>query len=238
MRDHIGFAAVLLLLCASAVEASNCSFTNEEIMTAISNPPEGREKEYHDFFDKVHLPEIVSRGIGFEGAQRFRVIASVGSAPWSYLSVYALEPNNTIAETGMKFRPGAAPVVAPAPYLAPGSVAWIFRRTTRNNPECVGRQKLFVVLPQATAPELDLTKTLSAVAGLVSAERYEFRKSTKGDPPAWKAMSVFRASDTVDVPATLRRLGSWVGCDGDKCPVSSGAVWVLEPLANYVARPE
>lgn len=237
------FAGLMALVCLAAsaasaaeVEAARCSFVHDEIMTAISNPPAGPDKEYHEFFEKVHLPEIVSRGIGFESAQRFRVLASVGSTPWNYLSVYGLEQGNQIAQTGMKFRPGPAPVVAPAPYLAEGSVAWILRRTSTGADECSEKDKVFVVIPPATGAEPDLPQILKAVPGLAGAARYEFVKSTKGPAPPWKAVGVFRAREDADVPGMLQRLAAQVGCPGGRCAESAGAVWVLEPMAGYITR--
>jgi hypothetical protein len=250
MRVNVRVAALAALLCSGPVAASapaampNCSFVHGEIMTALSNPKVPLE-EYHEFFDKVHLPEVVERGIGFEGAQRFHVLASVGSAPWGYLSLYGLEPGNQIATTGVKFRPGAQPAAAPAPYLADGSVAWIFRRVTQPDDnagrrvECAPGQKLFVVIPKAGAADIDVHATLTSVPGLFSAERYEFSKSTKGPAPGWRKMVVFRSSPDVFVPAALERLGAVVGCArGGACGQSSGAVWALEPLGNYITRPE
>ncbi|HEY8510119.1 MAG TPA: hypothetical protein VIL32_17305 [Steroidobacteraceae bacterium] len=241
MRARLAGLMALLCLAGPAAHAGDgavprCSFVHDEIMTAISNPPAGREKEYHEFFEKVHLPEIVSRGIGFESAQRFRVLASVGSTPWNYLSVYGLEQGNQIAQTGMKFRPGPAPVVAPAPYLAEGSVAWILRRTSTGADECSEKDKVFVVIPPPTGAEPDPGQILKAVPGLVSAQRYEFVKSTKGPAPSWKAISVFRAREDADVPAMLQRLAAQVGCSKGVCAESSGAVWALEPMGGYITR--
>lgn len=122
-------------------------------------------------------------------------------------------------------------------------MAWILRRVTATAGRdadrrvgCASGQKVFVVIPKAEGPELDLTGTLGSVPGLLSAERYEFSKSTKGPAPAWKRVALFRASAAVDVPATLQRLGSLVGCAGGTCSEAAGAVWVLEPLTDYVSR--
>lgn len=246
MRVNVRIAALVALLfsgsAALAADAASCSFAHAEIMTALSNPGVPL-KEYHDFFDKVHIPEIVERGIGFESGQRFRVLASVGSAPWEYLSLYGLEAGNQVAETGMKFRPGAEPVAAPAPYLAEGSVAWIFRRVTAagdnagRRVECGAGQKLFVVIPKAGTAEVDVTAVLSSVPDLTSVERFELRKSTKGPEPAWRRMAVFRSDAGVNVQATLERLGSLVGCANGTCGEAAGAVWALEPLSDFLARP-
>jgi hypothetical protein len=252
MRVDVRCAALVALLClgaaaadTAAADAVKCSFVHEEIMVALSDPPSGRAKEYNDFFEKVHIPEVLSRGIGFEGAQRFHVLASVGSTPWNYLSVYGLERGNRIAETGVKFKPGAVPATKPGPYLAEGSAAWILRRTAAgtgddagHHVECPRGQKVFVVLPGAQSPQLDLNKMLSSIPGLASAERYEFKVATKGAPPAASKIAILRAREHADVSATLQRLGALVGCKAAQCTGSSGAVWALEPQADYVAGAE
>jgi len=248
VRENVSLGVLMALFCFASAHAAEpadvgrCSFLHDEIMTAFSNPARALN-EYNDFFDKVHIPEVVSRGIGFEGAQRFRVLANMGLTPWMYLSVYGLERGNQIAETGVKFRPGTAPAAPPAPYLAEGSVAWILRRVattavrdSKRGVDCPTGQKVFVVIPQAGGPELDIGGTLRSIPGLLSAERYDFSKSTKGPAPAWTSAVLFRSSAAVDVSATLRRLGAVVGCAGGTCSEASGAVWVLEPQGDYVSR--
>jgi hypothetical protein len=247
MRNHIRWAIAVALLGVGSTaanaephDAAKCSFVQEEVMLALSDPPKGRTKEYNDFFGKVHIPEVVSRGIGFLGAQRFHVLASIGSTPWNYVSVYGLERGNQVAQTGVKFRPGAAPPTMPGPYLAEGSAAWIFRRSAATGDDtggtvaCPHGQKVFMVLPKT--PGLDLKKALGSVPGLVSAERYEFKAATKGARPAAQEIAIFRSTADVNVTAALARLGSLVGCQSGKCTESAGAVWALEPQADFVAR--
>jgi hypothetical protein len=252
MRVDVRYAALATLLClgtaataASAADAVKCSFVHDEVMVALSDPPSGQAQQYNDFFEKVHIPEVLSRGIGFEGAQRFHVLASVGSTPWNYLSVYGLERGNRIAETGVKSKPGAVPATQPGPYLAEGSAAWILRRSAAgagdavaHHVDCPRGQKVFMVLPKAQSSELDLKKMLSSVPGLASAERYEFKAATKGVPPAAKKIAILRAREGADVSTTLQRLGALVGCEAGRCAESSGAIWALEPQADYVAKAE
>ena len=67
--------------------------------------------------------------------------------------------------------------------------------------------------------------------------RYEFKTPTKGGRAPWIDMVVLRSTPDVDVPATLTRLGAAVGCTESACPASSGAVWAVEPLAEYLHSP-
>lgn len=244
MKSQFGLASLAALLClastatrAAAGPDVRCSFVHDELMLAVSNPPAGREQEYNDFFGNVHIPEVVNRGIGFEGAQRFIVRAKLGAAPWDYLSLYALSRDNQVAKTGVKFRPGPVAPTPPASYLADGSAAWILGRVTpARQADCPTGQKLFIVVsaPPAKPGLEELTRT---IPGLIDAVRYEFKTPTKGGPAPWVDMVVLRAARDVNVPATLARLGDAVGCTASACPVSSGAVWAAEPLAEYLRAP-
>ena len=250
MKANFGIAGLAALLCLGSTVANaaadapvRCSFVHDDLMLAVSDPPPGREKEYNDFFGNVHIPEVVSRGIGFEGAQRFIVRAHLGAAPWKYLSLYALSRYNQVAKTGVKFKPGPTTPTPPAHYLADGSAAWILARVAPGDTNaadrqaaCASGQKLFVVLsaPPARPGLEELART---VPGLKDAVRYEFKTPTKGGPAPWIDMVVLRATPDVDVPATLSRLGAAVGCTQAACPESSGAVWAVEPLAEYLHSP-
>lgn len=237
----VACAAMLGSTAIHAGEAApaNCAFQAGEIMVTVSDPPAGRADQYNHFLNLVHLPEIVDRMQGFAGAQRFRVVASIGSTPWSYVSAYALEAGNRVATEGMKTRPGVPPVEPPAPYLGPDSAAWIVRHSPAaggNGAPCARSEKLFVLLPPAPSSRIDLAKARERVPELADAASFEFSKATKGGTPAWSAMTVVRSHSELDVAATLRRLAPLVGCTEQGCAEGAGAVWALVPISAYVDR--
>jgi len=69
----------------------------------FSNPVDGREDEYNQWYDEIHVREVLQVP-GFVSAQRFRVGAElIGSSPHRYLAIYefqADDPAVALAELG------------------------------------------------------------------------------------------------------------------------------------------
>jgi hypothetical protein len=63
-------------------------------MIALTNPVEGREEEYNDWYQNVHLPEIVSYK-GMVSARRYKVAAPL-QAPvsYGYLAIYDIDTDD------------------------------------------------------------------------------------------------------------------------------------------------
>src|ERR1700737_2067478 len=53
----------------------------------FSNPVDGREDEYNDWYDNVHLADVLAVD-GVVSAQRFKYGDITGPAPYQYLAVY------------------------------------------------------------------------------------------------------------------------------------------------------
>jgi hypothetical protein len=63
-------------------------------MIVLSNPVEGREKEYNDWYQNVHLGQVVAFE-GFESAQRFRLVRNlVEREAYPYLAIYEIETDD------------------------------------------------------------------------------------------------------------------------------------------------
>jgi hypothetical protein len=65
------------------------------ILLVFSNPRDGREDEYNDWYTNHHLAQILAIE-GFRRAQRFRLADArmtrdAADAPWRYLAVYEVE---------------------------------------------------------------------------------------------------------------------------------------------------
>ncbi len=60
-------------------------------MISLTNPVDGRDEEFNDWYQNVHLPEVVSSE-GMVSAQRYKVAAPL-LAPMSfgYLAVYDID---------------------------------------------------------------------------------------------------------------------------------------------------
>lgn len=61
----------------------------------MSTPAEGREQEYNDWYQNVHLRDVVAID-GIKSAQRFRLNLTVSAdqPPLPYLAVYDIETND------------------------------------------------------------------------------------------------------------------------------------------------
>jgi len=63
-------------------------------MIVLSNPVEGREAEYNDWYQNIHLAQVISIK-GFQSAQRFRLTTSlVEGEVKPYLAIYEIETND------------------------------------------------------------------------------------------------------------------------------------------------
>jgi hypothetical protein len=62
----------------------------------MSNPVEGREAEYNDWYDTKHIPEITALD-GFETARRYRMSdvreGQTGFEGYRYVCIYELDGN-------------------------------------------------------------------------------------------------------------------------------------------------
>jgi hypothetical protein len=83
--------------------------SNEQKFLVFSNPIEGREGEYNEWYDNVHLGDVC-RVPGVMGAKRYDLVptAPADVAPaHAYLAIYDLAPDasvgDVLAELGKRF---------------------------------------------------------------------------------------------------------------------------------------
>jgi hypothetical protein len=82
------------------------AMAKKHVLVVMSNPVDGREDEYNEWYTNTHLPEVLAIP-GFTAAQRFKLSKSQrpGSTPsqWQYAAIYEMEsddPAETMAEIG------------------------------------------------------------------------------------------------------------------------------------------
>jgi len=65
----------------------------------MSNPIEGKEEEYNDWYSNIHLQEVVKID-GFISAQRFKLTEGqqMDNQPYKYMAIYEIE-NEEIGDT-------------------------------------------------------------------------------------------------------------------------------------------
>ena len=63
-------------------------------LVALTTPLPGKEDEYHDWYNNVHLPELVN-GLGMLGASRYELVAKMSGADANtYLAIYDVETDD------------------------------------------------------------------------------------------------------------------------------------------------
>lgn len=63
-------------------------------LIALTTPIAGKEQEYHDWYNNVHIPEIVN-GLGLQGAQRYELVAKmIGADTNTFLAIYDVETDD------------------------------------------------------------------------------------------------------------------------------------------------
>jgi hypothetical protein len=99
----------------------------EHIFIALTTPVDGREDEFNQFYDDVHVPDILGAR-GWAAARRYKLSPTQRpdqSPPWLYMAVYelSLPPQEAIGELAQ--RPDVGPHGRPQPPLwNDGSAAW------------------------------------------------------------------------------------------------------------------
>lgn len=64
------------------------------LVMVLSNPVEGREAEFDEWYERIHLDEVMATA-GFSSAQRFKLEAARGAASaHDYLALYETEADS------------------------------------------------------------------------------------------------------------------------------------------------
>jgi hypothetical protein len=62
--------------------------TEEHIFMALTNVKPGREEDFHEWYNRHHIPDIVSVSV-YRSGRRFEIAATSGAeAPWRFLAFY------------------------------------------------------------------------------------------------------------------------------------------------------
>lgn len=82
----------------------------KHVLLVLSNPTEGKEDEYNDWYDNTHLGEVLQIP-GITAAQRFEINGAPtrGEAAHKYLAIYELDtdtPQASLDELGTRVQDG------------------------------------------------------------------------------------------------------------------------------------
>lgn len=82
----------------------------KHVLLVLSNPTDGKEDEYNDWYDNTHLGEVLQIP-GITAAQRFEISGAPtrGEAAHKYMAVYELDtdtPQASLDELGVRVQDG------------------------------------------------------------------------------------------------------------------------------------
>lgn len=67
----------------------------KHVVVVLTEPNEGKEQEFNDYYENLHLDEVLS-STSWESAQRFKLVDQQGKAcPLPYLAFYEVEAENS-----------------------------------------------------------------------------------------------------------------------------------------------
>ena len=98
-------------------------------LIALTNPIEGRDAEFNDWYTNVHLADVLKLP-GVTAAQRYK-LADVQHRPgpfeWSYMAVYEIDIDD-ISETLAALKSVSGTKHMPlSPALSPERMVWIYQ---------------------------------------------------------------------------------------------------------------
>ena len=95
---------------------------------ALTNPVEGREREFNEFYDKQHVPEILALP-GCVSAQRFKlsdIQIPNRPCPYRYLAIYEFEADAVEAAVTALLERGGTPAMPRSDATAPKMLTMLF----------------------------------------------------------------------------------------------------------------
>ncbi|MGQ0623314.1 MAG: hypothetical protein ACT4PP_01465 [Sporichthyaceae bacterium] len=97
------------------------------LLVVLTNPVEGREDEYNDWYSKDHLPDVL-KAAGFDAAQRFVFVESKLSrrpaAP--YLAIYEVDADRREEAEKLLLEAAQTPAMPISDALGPRPITWWF----------------------------------------------------------------------------------------------------------------
>lgn len=101
-------------------------------LIALTNPLEGRDDEFNDWYTNVHLADVLKLP-GVTAAQRYRLADTqhrAGPLEWAYMAVYEIEIDD-ISRTLSALRAASGSDAMPlSPSLSPERMVWIYEPIT------------------------------------------------------------------------------------------------------------
>jgi hypothetical protein len=107
--------------------------SDQPLLLAFSNPADGREDEFNEWYDSTHLPDVLQVP-GVTSGQRYE-LAPNGRSPHRYLAVYELEgdPDTVVRELLGRMRSGQIAMSDAIDPTAGSLAVWLPRAAVRTS---------------------------------------------------------------------------------------------------------
>jgi hypothetical protein len=99
------------------------------VYVILSNPVEGREDEYNDWYTNTHLADV--KRLGFTSAQRFRLADMPQPTDHKYLAIYEVETDDIEAVSASLVKAAGTPALLLSDAMDFGTLqTWFFEAIT------------------------------------------------------------------------------------------------------------
>jgi hypothetical protein len=101
------------------------------LLVVLTNPVEGRENEYNDWYSHQHIDDVLAAA-GFTAAQRFRFAPSKLSRnpAAGYLAIYEVEADERDRAEALLLASANTEAMPISDAMAPGAITWWFESIT------------------------------------------------------------------------------------------------------------
>ncbi|MDR1426512.1 MAG: hypothetical protein LBJ08_01960 [Bifidobacteriaceae bacterium] len=103
----------------------------DHIFIALTNPVDGKENEFNEFYDRYHVPEVISAP-GWVAAQRYELSSEQRadqSPPWKYIVIYEIARPEGEILSALGDRKDLGPRAHPEqPLWKDDSQVWIYKK--------------------------------------------------------------------------------------------------------------
>jgi hypothetical protein len=95
------------------------------VYVVLTNPVEGKEDAYNDWYDNTHLADVLR--LGFSSAKRFRLANIQQNTDYKYLAVYEIETDDINGVSSAMIKAAGTPALPLSDALDLNSLqAWFY----------------------------------------------------------------------------------------------------------------
>lgn len=207
----------------------------QHLFFAFTNPVDGVEPVFNDWYNTHHVPEVLRYGRGFTGCRRFRLEREAGETglpAWTYLAMYQLESDDLASLATKPWTVQAPPLTSFRGLLKDDHVAWVYTprgpRIARSAwlPDTPEHVASHIMLEWAHEPQAFDAQNLQQVVeqsdGCRAAQILDLadaqRSNQQGSP--WQSLVVYELNSAeVEIPGARR-----------------AAAWTYTAIADFVSR--